>query len=235
MDNKKMPLLSLGATIDKEISVENFFSEENNKIFDLIKNPSYLRYSGWNMLTLDYPKIKNGESWEVKNGDSKTIRLYEDGTLVAFGDASNEFLGWGKADEEFAKKPILNSLATIEFVYEFVKFYMDFLKLINFESGSITLRVKLSNTELENGNKLGISTSHVLALFPSSSEKIDGDKEAEIKISVPGDIFDAKYLAYKMIAKIYLWFSVPMDKIPYTAVDEQGKRYVDIKSFEKEQ
>lgn len=232
MDNTKAPQLILGASVDGQISTPNFFSEENNKFFDLMKDPPYLRYSGWNMLTLDYPQIKNGEWWEVNNGDRKTVRLYEDGTLVASAYADNSFLGWGKSDEEFLQSPSLRSLAVIEYLYEFVNVYLAFLERSSFSRGTITFKMDLVNTELSSGKKLKIGTSQVLALFPETSNEIASDKKGEIVIS-NDNLFQAEYIAYKVVALLYRWFNVPENKIPYIATDKEGNHYIDTTSFPK--
>lgn len=232
MNNKtQSPLFVIGASVEGDISIPNFFSEENNRIFELMKNPPYLRYSGWNLLTLDYPKIKNGEWWEVKNGDRKTIRLYEDGTFITSVYADNSFLGWGKSDEDFFETPSINSLALIEFIYEFVNVYSEYLKMASFKSGTITFQIKLINTVLSNGKKLRISKSSVNALFPELSEEIEQDKTGEIIVNRDEIPFDPRYPAYKLIAKMYTWFGVPVDKIPYMSTDEIGRGFINIESF----
>jgi hypothetical protein len=232
MNNQtKSSQLILGASVDGDILTNNFFSEENNKIFDIMRNPPYLRYSGWNLLTLDYPRLKNGEWWEVQNGDRKTIRLYEDGTFVASAYADNTFLGWGKGDKEFLEAPSLRSLAIVEYVYEFVNVYREILQALSLTKGKITFEVKLINTTLTSGKKLSIGTSNVFALFPEVSEEIDGDKSGEITINVNGSFYDSKYEAYKLLSRIYRWFNVPDNKIPYTGIDDSGARFIDLQSF----
>src|SRR5258706_14298105 len=94
----KSPLYILAAAPNKKITIPNFLNE-NNSFVKLIKDPPYLRYMGWNMLTLDIPKLIEGHSWEVKNGDRKTFRFYRDGSFVAIVYADNTFLGWGQEDK----------------------------------------------------------------------------------------------------------------------------------------
>ena len=103
------PLIVLGTEIKERFTLDNFFNEENNPLYDLLKDPPHLRYSGWNLLTLDRPRIKDGKCWEVKNGDRKTVRIYRDGSLVAVAYADDSFLGWGSNHEDFLKFPQLNN------------------------------------------------------------------------------------------------------------------------------
>ncbi|MGE5041298.1 MAG: hypothetical protein ACM3IJ_00150 [Candidatus Levyibacteriota bacterium] len=224
------PLLVLAATPKNPKSkIENFFAEEGN-IFKLIKDPPYFRYSGWNLLTLDYPKIKGGKSWEVKNGDRKTIRIFEDGTLVAVCSADNSFLGWGREFEEFMETPNLNTLAVIEYVYEFVRLYKELSK--HLEDAIITFQIELKNTTLANGKKLSLIPHRVkdpLYMFKEDAYKLDGDFEESIEINIKEE--DERYAAFKIISRIFINFGIPQDKIPYTSKDDVGRQYVDEKTY----
>jgi hypothetical protein len=205
----------------------------NNPIYDLLKNPPYLRYAGWNLNTLDYPKIKEGKCWEVKNDDRKTIRVYRDGSLIAIGYADDSFLGWGQDHEEFIKFPLLNSLAIVEYTYEFVEFYRNILKYIK-KIKNIEFAIGIKNLQAFEIRKLYFNPSEVSDyLYAYEREKLvpaTQDFYASINTDVATD-YDSKYIAYRLLSEFLLNFNTPTDKIPYMAKDEFGKGYVDIEKI----
>src|SRR3990172_2392837 len=114
MDNNLIPKFVLAAEPKEELLLPDFFSEEN-VFYKILKDPpGYLRYTGWNLLTLDKPRIREGKYWEVTNGERKKIRLFKDGSLVAVAYADNSFLGWGQDDKAFHNSPRINTVALIE-------------------------------------------------------------------------------------------------------------------------
>lgn len=222
MDN---PILILAAKPSEAISLENFFQIEENPFKDLLYSPKYLRYSGWNLLTLDYPKIKEGNSWEANNGDRKKLRLYEDGSFIAIAKADNTFLAWGQDDSVFMNKPRLNTLALVEYVYEFVRFYKEILDLAKY-IGVIEIQVSMKNSTLTNGKKLFIvphkvtDFSYSFGNFSDDDKSISSDFENSIVVNTSQI---AEEIAYKIITVIFTKFNVPSDQIPYTKKNELGK------------
>lgn len=227
------PLIVLGIEPLDEVSVQNFFSEENNPLYDLLKNPPYLRYSGWNLLTLDTPRIKDGKCWEVKNGDRKTIRFYKNGSLVAIAYADDSFLGWGKDHDEFVKIPQLNSMAIIEYIYEFVNLYKNFLAHFP-DLKKIRIGIGIKNVDTWEGKKLLLRPQRVDALF----YRIESENFEVYKLthdfyeSITSKVdYEPKYLAYELVSQLFIQFGISPDKIPYTKRDTKGFGYIDIEDI----
>ncbi len=232
--NKNEPLFILGAAPTLRVEISDFFSE-NNPYAKLLKDPPYLRYMGWNMLTLDHPKIIDGQAWEVRNGDRKTFRFYRDGSLVAVVYADNSFIGWGQSDEDFQNNPKLNPLAVIEYVYEFVELYRNMLNnLDGVKEVRFDLSIRNSNV---GGKNLYIVPRKLDDPFPlvyGTSGTLTKDFEAQVFTEFQVDNKDSsKYVAFKILEELFGRFGIPSDKIPYTNVDEVNRRYVDISSFPK--
>lgn len=220
----------MGAEPDKQIALDNFFNESDNPLYNLLKNPPYLRYSGWNLLTLDWPKIKDGKCWEVKNGDRKTIRIYRDGSLVAIAYANDSFLGWGSSHEDFLKFPQLNSLAVIEYIYEFVELYKKMLEHIPHVK-KIKFKVGIKNADKWGGKKLYLKPKEVTDLWYKSD--FDNTSVSPVTNDFYEGIetdssYDSKYVAYKLVAEFFVHFGIPPDKIPYTKKDDKGVGYINI-------
>lgn len=224
------PLIVMGVEPVNKITIENFFNEENNILYDLLRNPPYLRYSGWNLLTLDWPKIKDGKCWEVKNGDRKTVRIYRDGSLVAIAYADDSFLGWGSNHEDFLKFPQLNSLAVIEYIYEFVELYKKMLEHIP-QIKQISFKVGIKNADKWEGKKLYLKPKEVTDLWykadfdNDSTTPLTTDFYEEVRVNVD---YDSKYVAYRLVSEFFVHFGIPPDKIPYTKKDDKGIGFVNI-------
>lgn len=231
-NNIKSPLFILGAAPTKKIELPDFFQEDGS-FFKLLKDPPYLRYSGWNLLTLDYPKIVDGQCWEVRNGDRKTIRLYRDGSFVAVAYADNTFLGWGQSDEDFKNSPRLNSLAIIEYVYEFVELYRNLLSNLN-SAMEIRFDVSVKNSKVEDKNLYLVAqrvNDPFYGLMGETGElKKDFDEQIFTEFQIDNKD-SSKYIAFKILEKLFNRFSIASNKIPYTKVDEANRRFVDIDSF----
>jgi hypothetical protein len=235
MTTNVVPMLILAAAPTTIIEDSDFFSEDN-KYIKFLKDPPYLRYLGWNMLTLDQPKIIDGRAWEVKNGDRKTIRYYRDGTFLAKVYADNSFLGWGQSDEEFQNNPRINPLALIEYVYEFVELYRNILVTFDYRK-EIRFVIEIKNSTV--GNKqIYIMPRRVndpfYALIGESGE-LKSDFTAEITTEFQLDNRDSsKYISFKIISELFGRFGISSDKIPYCNFDEVNRRYIDIDSFPKQ-
>lgn len=230
--SKDGPLFILGAAPTTKVEVQDFFNE-NNPFAKLLKEPPYLRYMGWNMLTFDHPKIIDGQAWEVRNGDRKTFRFYRDGSLVAVVYADNSFLGWGQTDEEFQNNPKLNPLAVIEYVYEFVELYRNILE--NIEGvGGIRFELSIKNSKVGDKN-LYIIPRKLDDPFPfvhGLSGKLNNDFGAQVFTDFQTSNKDSsKFVSFKILEELFARFSLPSNEIPYTKIDDVGRRYVDIVSF----
>lgn len=227
MSNSNIPELILVATPNEEIQIKDFFSEQDNKLVELLKNPPKERYSGWNMLTLDQPKIKDGDCWEVASGDVKQIRLYSDLSLIAKAKADSSFLGWGNNVAPFEDVPLLNSLAVIEYIFEFVRLYKEMLTNVPHPS-KITFAINLYNTTLPNNKKLFIKPNTVNDIFYFSRNintnyLVKGDFQKNIEVELDENVYDEDAVAFKLVSQFFLQFGISSDKIPYSNQDKDGE------------
>lgn len=230
------PLIVLGVEPREKINLENFFAEENNPLRDLLKEPPYLRYSGWNLLTLDWSKIKDGKCWEVKNGDRKTIRLYRDGSLIAIAYADDSFLGWGQDHNKFVEYPQLNSLAVVEYIYEFVELYKKMLTHFP-KVKRVKFNIGIKNASLWEGKKLFLKPKEVHDLFyrsdfdDASTVNVTNDFYEKVDTDITNIIYDSKYVAFRVLSELFIHFGISPDKIPYTKKNDKGKGYVDVEKI----
>lgn len=227
MENKS-PLYILAIQPSDKLEIPRFFREDN-PIVQTLQNPKYLRYMGWNTLTLDKAKIVSGDSWEVKNGDRKNFKIFSDGTLIGIVFANTDFLGWGKDEEEFIEHPNLKSLAVIEYTYEFFNMYQQML--INMPSiEELIVKASIINIKESPAKKLTIDTSLVGDIFSGANGEYDfleEDFNADFTIKVIENKFKPEEISFDVIEKLYTAVSIPSNKIPYTT-ELDGKQIIDI-------
>lgn len=228
----KPPILVFGARLFPSQEIPRFFEKQGNKLVKLLTNPPYLRYTGWNLLTLGHAEIKDAAYWEIKNGDRKTLRLYRDGTFIASCYADNTFLGWGREANEFDGFPLINSLAIVEYTYEFVELYRKFLECINFKE-KITISFNLSSSKTISGSTLLLTKHEVKSIFygfRSDCSPIikEGVIKDSIEVNIQKNSFDSARIAFELLSKIYLLANIASDEIPYTKRLESGERVIDV-------
>ncbi len=224
----KTPKLILAIQPNNNIEIPDFFNS-NSQVVELLKKPHYLRYSGWNMLTLDNPKIYKGQAWEVKNGDVKTIRVYKNGGLVTIALLDDEYLGWGQEREAYLNNPKINALAFVEYCYEFAQLYSDLLR--NFEEvNEINVAISMINLALDNQKKVWLSPfelgtgGEVFKYFQEEYKKnLPGDFEISFLYKITDNKFNPNDLGYKIIEQTYLQFGISTDKIPYSKFEDSKK------------
>lgn len=226
----------LAASPAEKASFRDSFFEERSVFFKLLLNPASLRHAGWNLRTVDTPRMRNGEFWEVNNGDRKKIRLYSDASLVAFASVDQDFLGWRRE----ATPARLHALAAIEFIYEFVELYRLVLTAALQDGTKIKacrLKIGMRNTPIgpERMQTVPYEANTWGFMMEGMGEKyeVDADFLKEVSQEVDDDIFDSKYVAYKLVRILFLQFGVPVDRIPYSKADESESKFVDIEKIKK--
>jgi len=238
MNNElKQPKLTLSAAPVQPSILKRFFEHGEDTPMHLLEHPTSFRYAGWDLETLDRARIKEGQYWEVVNGERKTIRLYEDGTLLFTVWADNSFLGWGQDSDSFRGNPRLNSLALVEATTNFVFFYNQLIQYFEEKPSDIQFKIKFSNMILENGKSIYLDPAPVGALFrtPFSEQEFKATKDIiENDKVLKTDLIESRpeIAAYKVLERIFLCFNTPTNKIPYTG-EVDGTKYVDIEAFKK--
>ena len=207
---------------------------ERGPLRDAIEKPGTLRYAGWNMETRQESRIVKGEYLEIVLGDWKTIQLYEDGMLLAKVKADGEFLAWGTRDN-FEQQPRLNPLALVEFTYSFVEVFSRVLEHAEPQPAECVLQVNIQNAVREGGplylNPYGLGTiRHLIDDIKHAAPEDAGQVQVQLGSAVVrGNVPRA---AYQFVEKIYLWFGVPLEKIPYT-VGAGDEKAIDVETLRR--
>jgi hypothetical protein len=219
---------------DTRVRVKNLFDAGSVKA--LLENPGSLRYAGWDLETRDTARIVKGEYLEVSLGDLKTIQLYEDGMLLARAKADEEFLAWGsRSGEGFEKRPRMNPLALVEVTYSFVDLYRRVLEHCDPLPETCSLQVRFHNTVRSEErlylNPYGLET---VAHMTDMTRYRAPDDNGEIQVTVPTSVLrtNAPRAAYLLVERIYLWFGVPTNQIPYVS-GADSDRVVDVDTLRR--
>ena len=193
---------------------------ESGPLKELLERPGSLRDNAWSMETQEEARIVKGECLEIVLGDWKTIQLYEDGMLLAKVRADADFLAWGSRGEEgFEKRPRLNPLALIEFTFSFVDVFRRVLDHAEPTPADCVLQVNIQHAQRESGplylNPYGLETwAHQLDQTRHTAP--EDSAQIQVQVSTASIRENVARAAYQFVERIYLWFSVPVDKIPYT-------------------
>ena len=145
---------------------------------------------------------------------TKALELWLDGTLIFVARGDHDFLCWGKATKNSGQL-IINQLAMIESTYLFVELSKH---IYNKTSGSVEEIVYYWG--LHNAAK----GDHPLRLIPGPINTFDWkfgdnahwapDRDILLTIEAKKDA-PTGLVAYQILAKVYNWFSIESDRVPY--------------------
>ncbi len=206
---------------EKSAELKSLFTNEEGSIKRKLEDPPLnagkIRHAGWSLETLDRGKIIEGQFVRVQNGDRKTIDLYNDGTLIFTGLADESFLAHASQDGLS-----INSIGLIELVYNFISSYREVINDLTNKPSIISIEFRFFNMHL-GGKKTYLIEGPIDALFLGEKhEALQNDYSLKNPIDFNVQDFEAEKVAetaYKVIEKIYLWFGISLDKIPYTKIE----------------
>jgi hypothetical protein len=192
-------------------------------VSELLEHPPSARGSGWNMLTLDRAVIVEGSRLRVSNGERKHLDLLDDGSFLAIASFEG-FLSWGP--HHFPEDPKINSVALIEFTYEFVAFYAQLVNAyveprpqgVRFEIG-IDAAIFIDDAGVE--RKLYLIPGGINAFPPPRLPEAPAAQFAtsyDLLLN-PDEGIDVPAVAFEIVRRFYNWFGLKDDDVPYTMPD----------------
>ena len=221
------------------INVSKFF-EEGNPLFVILKDPLYLRYSGWNTLTKDFPKLRGGEFWEVRNGDKKVLRAYSDASFISMVSASEDFLGWGVNEKNTDEGVLINTLAIVEYTYEFVSTYNQMLKKLNIgDFMELEFIISMRDIVFAANKKLVLVAGRIkdpfypLAIHEKGETMVDFSKA--LRVTIEKSKFDVGLITFKILEIVFAHFGIASNNIPYISINpDTNVKFVDIAEILKQ-
>ena len=221
-------IIAIGSTQPNQ--VKNIVELEPGRVSEVLEQPGSFRYAGWDLQTADQARIENGEYLELNNGARNRIRLYEDGTLVVREAIDSWFLGWGKIDDKFPDDPQVHALAIIEFTAAAVHLYGRILPFLAKNPEQLAFHIEI------NGGKVGEKCMYVVPFKVSTvgwtfsenqSALTKGNPKFDGVVSADDLEKDPDRFGFEILQRLFLFFSVPANKIPYTN-ETDGIRRIDI-------
>lgn len=211
------PYYILAATPTEPNRIKKIFESGEDSIIEMLQNPDQIRPAGWDLRTYDNPRIIKGEYLEVKNLDRKILNLYEDGTLILRALADSSFLCWGIDDAK------LNPLSLIEVTYNFVDFYKKLIEHFKEIPKKIEITIEFKNTFVTENSKLYLYKDY----FEQKKYAPAKDMQKKIEISLTDPFFKVGHITFSIISKIYNWFEIEDNQIPYKSKDEKNNFFID--------
>ena len=202
------------------------FFDSKGPYFKILHQPEYLRYSGWNLRTIDMPTIRDGNAWKVENGERKLIILYQNLILLTAGSLGADFLAWGSKEDDKVLR--INPAAIAEYCYEFAALFYRIAK--NARTPIITCDLNITAMYVESsGKKIELGISGIGNYVPTGHQRLD--KDFTQKLEVNFEEYDPKKVGFQILDIIFRQFGYPSDtKMPYTNMD---KKEIDVEGILK--
>jgi len=224
MNLKRAMILS--AYTDSLVNLETLFSNDSESLKHNLENPPKIRESGFGLRTLDKARIVKGKFCRVTKRNRKVIDLYKDGALVAVLKADEDFLCW--AMKEF----VINPVPLVESVYNFVQLYELVINDMSKKPQNIYFRTDLRNFHLDEiKNKLVPGGLNELGHIFTDEMHFAPDSNWNDVFEIKTENFEVSSIAYAIVEKIYVYFGIEIEGIPYTK-EKNGKKYIDIKMIQ---
>jgi hypothetical protein len=232
------PLYVLGAAPRDQVQVPTLTRDHG--VRQVLEQPPYERYEGWNLVTLERAEMRSGPRLHIQNGRRKFIDLHADGTLTAIG-TFNGFLGWGRWD--FDERPKVNGLAVVEFTYEFVSVYERLLhQYIEPPPTAVRSSVGVRHARYEyegQERRLYLSPGPIGDLYefdeynrreapgPAFTESFDVTTLEE------EPHLDVGPVTYQLLRRFYNWFGFTDDAVPYTNEARDSIDFAQIRNMRR--
>ena len=227
------PIFIIATAPYERAKIKNLLDPAPGGVIDLMKKPSQIRSSGWDMRIYENPKIQDGQYLEANVGGDKVIKVHDDGTCILQAAADSEYLGWGQGADKWAEKPVVNTLAFTELVLNYFKYYAQLLKKIPEKVVNLKTIAEFKNC-LSPGKGLTLSPYEIKTYGWDLG--LDGyeAKQDVYKISVDLEAKDLErnpgIPAHKIMRAMYFAYGAKDEEIeryPYTSHDESSHPYID--------
>jgi hypothetical protein len=221
------PAYILSMTPEKPNRIKDVFREGPGTVGSLLERPPSMRAYGWDLQTLDQAHIENGEYLELNNGTRKSLRLYEDGTFIVRGAIDDRFLGWAPRDDESSTS--VHPIAIIEFSTEFVRLYGQIVPFFETPPERILWHVEIAHGKVEDRF---LSVAPGGWVLDESYRLTRENPKHDGSLATHDLLTDPQRIACELVDRLFLFFSVPVNRIPYT-VEQDGVRRVDVERIAK--
>jgi hypothetical protein len=223
MNEKRAMILTCYPDIPTKL--RTLFSSKHGSLKSILESPPKIREMGFGTRVFDKATIMRGMFCRVTGGRRKVIDLYKDGVLIAGFEADVDFLCWGMRDL------IINPVALIESIYNFVQLYECVIHDMAEKPNKIYFRIDMKNLHLDNEkNKLAVGNlEDIKCLFGDEIRYAPKDSWFD-SLEVELEDFELSRVAYNITEIIYVYFGLEIEDIPYTK-EIDGMKSIDVEQI----
>lgn len=228
------PVYVISASVPSGNRVKRFHSTQLDSAQRLIQDAQQLRDGGFDLRMNAVPTMTEDGAWEVKRGNRKNLRLYQDGTMIFRAAADESFLGWGVEPETFRGFPRLNPVAVVEVHVGFVMLYARVVQQLQYGPGEVLFHLELRNVTV--GTRRLFLTRHVpgghrIDMFDLHDYPAEMDPAKERVQVSPAQLSAAPWsVAYLLVEKFVSFFDLPLEDIPFVR-EVGGRKEIDIEGL----
>jgi len=223
----QMPVFVYSMVPRQTTSYKNFF--EAGPLALLLENPGQVRGAGWDLTTNSRARIVKGDYIELTSGERKRIQVYEDGSVFVRVSAANDYLSWGLNENNFRDMSRLNTLALIEFSFNFCKLCSTLTRYMEPQPSEVELTVEIRGAFF--GESKLFLVPHPVSSYGfmfADDRCIAPEPSTMRRLSVATEQLQSQpeVVAFLLVRQIFLWFGASPDRIPYSS-GEQNLKFID--------
>ena|SRR5437763_11156452 len=194
---------------------------EADGVLGILDEPPTLRAPthGWDLWTLDTPRLVDGRKAVLANGYRKRLALYNGGSLV-FVASLIEFLGWPRNPAQFVHDPALNGIGLIELAYNFGLTFAAVREHMVLPPDHVQIWSGFRDLSLASGARAYLEIGLGDAEGAGAYEAPSTSQDSSFALDWSDDF--AAAAAYQIVAKTFTWFGVEPGSIPF-ADHERGR------------
>lgn len=219
------PIYIIGASVPPGNRIRHFFDSGPDGGSFLLMNIDRFRSGSFDVAIPTSPQEGPDNSLEMEWPDRKSLRLYQDGTLLFRVAADQEFLGWGAEPHEFARWPRINPVPAVEVNTSFVHFYARVLDRLKQPPKAVSVRLKIENG-IVNGKRIFLTEYYAAGVQnvarPREFRLRADPCEDELSIAPEEFLTSPNRAAYRLVHAFTDFFDLEEKDIPFKKPGEAG-------------
>ncbi len=226
----KVPYYLMTASVPAGNRILRFHgSGEDSAQFLLTRIPRF-RWASFDLSMVSPPAPGPEDSIEVRSGERKLLRLFQDGTMLFRARADHDFLGWGIEPQAFERFPRLNPLAVVEVHASFMHAYRLVLQQLKTTPDTIFIKLVLRDSAWDE-KRLFLTQYFETSMIDWATVRrypvqMDPAKD-EIEIPALELLQTPNRAGFRALAAFASFFDMPPEDIPFSRETDLG-REIDV-------
>ncbi len=221
LSQNSLPAFVLASIPIENVVIRGLLETKNAEVVKLLRNPPELRESGFDLYIDDQPRIIKGDLRRVAHKGHKGLEVWKDGTLIFVARGDADFLCWGKATSNSGQL-IINQLAMIEATYLFVELSRQVYQHAETIVENVCYSLGLLNAK-KGSQPIGLIPGPINTLGWRFGEGVRVAPQTNVLLTIETkNMLPTGVIAHQILGRLYNWFSIETDQIPYVVnVDGQ--------------